>query len=312
MGSSCTIVTLWPLHEKASVGRCCGAASAGRGGGGAGGRGRQWCSAQRQKRHKAAAAWLVFRGPRAASPVAQGMLRMASFISRASASCPTAERSTWRQEGQAEGGRLTAARQQLQAATSKGAPGRRALLLALARTPPSLPMGRKGRQLQKVARLEQQRDVHSKGDLVVVAALALEALLLKQHRLPGGGRAGACLFLAGLGCSDEPCFPTHVRQQDGRSACPRQHAVPAPLPPPSAPPPKASAPTLARRAVTCSPSVSVTLWMRWTSSGDSSTCAGQGANVQAQVGLYRQRCLRALEMTHEAGAGGAGAATASH
>lgn len=36
MGSSCTIVTLWPFHENASVGRCCGAASAGRWGGGAG------------------------------------------------------------------------------------------------------------------------------------------------------------------------------------------------------------------------------------------------------------------------------------
>ena len=38
--------------------------------------------------------------------------------------------------------------------------------------------------------LEQQRNVHAEGDLVVVAALALEALLLEQHRLLGEGWAG--------------------------------------------------------------------------------------------------------------------------
>ena len=38
--------------------------------------------------------------------------------------------------------------------------------------------------------LEQQRDVHAEGDLVIVAALALEPLLLKKHCLLGstGGR----------------------------------------------------------------------------------------------------------------------------
>lgn len=104
MGSSCTIVTLWPRHEKASVGRCCGATAPALA---------QGAEAQQDApgKHVRQPGQLTFRVPgwhderrhlpnmrypRDSVPgAAHGRLRMASFISSASASWPTAERSTW-------------------------------------------------------------------------------------------------------------------------------------------------------------------------------------------------------------------------
>lgn len=113
MGSSCTMVTLWPRQEKASVGRCCGAAAP--------------AAAREQPESERSAPWTasMLRVGRNTSTLscsqrlgrmlvdselkpqrlhlpgaAQGRLRMASFISKASASCPTAERSTCVKQGQ--------------------------------------------------------------------------------------------------------------------------------------------------------------------------------------------------------------------